>query len=148
MLCCVEMCFDVLCCVVLKCAMLCCVLCMISNPVIAYYIGTLSSIGMGCGLQSGVLFMFPHIIKVCLTAQECNSLGTVYLILVHWIRSVVCNYYRRLQLGGGHVVPEPAGPVPVCPEPSCSRCRGAGVRSVVPGAVPEDHAGLSADGHW
>lgn len=36
-------------------------------------LGILSSIGLGCGLQSGVLFMIPHIIKTCLTAQECQS---------------------------------------------------------------------------
>ena len=27
-------------------------------------LGVLSSIGMGTGLQSGVLFLFPHIVKV------------------------------------------------------------------------------------
>lgn len=27
-------------------------------------LGVLSSIGLGSGLQSGVLFLFPHIIKV------------------------------------------------------------------------------------
>ena len=29
-------------------------------------LGVLSSIGMGTGLQSGVLFLFPHIVKVCI----------------------------------------------------------------------------------
>lgn len=37
-------------------------------------LGILSSIGLGCGLQSGVLFLFPHIIKVCLAAQACKTL--------------------------------------------------------------------------
>ena len=36
-------------------------------------LGVLSSIGLGSGLQTGVLFMFPHIIKVCLTAEACRS---------------------------------------------------------------------------
>eukprot|EP01038_Epipyxis_sp_PR26KG_P006494 gene6494-8929_t len=37
-------------------------------------LGILSSIGLGSGLQSGVLFLFPHIIKVCLVAQTCKTL--------------------------------------------------------------------------
>ena len=37
-------------------------------------LGILSSIGLGSGLQSGVLFLFPHIIKVCLAAQSCKTL--------------------------------------------------------------------------
>lgn len=37
-------------------------------------LGVLSSIGLGTGLQSGVLFLFPHIIKVCLAAQSCKTL--------------------------------------------------------------------------
>ncbi len=36
-------------------------------------LGILSSIGLGSGLQTGVLFMFPHIIKVCLTAEVCGT---------------------------------------------------------------------------
>ena len=36
-------------------------------------LGILSSIGMGTGLQSGVLFLFPHIVKVCLAAQTCDT---------------------------------------------------------------------------
>eukprot|EP01041_Mallomonas_annulata_P010127 gene10127-21111_t len=37
-------------------------------------LGILSSIGLGSGLQSGVLFLFPHIIKTCLAAQACHTL--------------------------------------------------------------------------
>jgi membrane protein YqaA with SNARE-associated domain/predicted secreted protein len=37
-------------------------------------LGILSSIGLGSGLQSGVLFLFPHIIKTCLAAQTCKTL--------------------------------------------------------------------------
>ena len=40
-------------------------------------LGILSSIGLGSGLQSGVLFMFPHIIKTCLAAQTCQTLDFV-----------------------------------------------------------------------
>lgn len=36
-------------------------------------LGVLSSIGLGSGLQTGVLFMFPHIMKVCLTAESCRT---------------------------------------------------------------------------
>ena len=37
-------------------------------------LGILSSIGMGTGLQSGVLFLFPHIVKTCLACQTCNTI--------------------------------------------------------------------------
>ncbi len=37
-------------------------------------LGILSSIGLGSGLQSGILFLYPHIIKVCLAAQTCKTL--------------------------------------------------------------------------
>lgn len=37
-------------------------------------LGILSSIGLGSGLQSGVLFLFPHIIRVCLAAQSCKTM--------------------------------------------------------------------------
>lgn len=36
-------------------------------------LGILSSVGLGSGLQSGVLFLFPHIFKVCLAARTCNT---------------------------------------------------------------------------
>ena len=38
-------------------------------------LGILSSIGVGTGLQSGVMFLFPFIFKVCSTAQRCKSLN-------------------------------------------------------------------------
>jgi hypothetical protein len=37
-------------------------------------LGVASSIGLGTGMHSGLLFLFPHIAKVVLTAGECNSL--------------------------------------------------------------------------
>ena len=37
-------------------------------------LGVLSSVGLGSGLQSGVLFLFPHIFKTCLAAQTCQTL--------------------------------------------------------------------------
>jgi vacuole membrane protein 1 len=51
-------------------------------------LGILSSIGLGSGLQTGVLFLFPHIMKVCLTAQTCksvnfNSFGAIWFRRPH-----------------------------------------------------------------
>jgi membrane protein YqaA with SNARE-associated domain len=40
-------------------------------------LGVLSSIGFGTGFHSGLLFLFPHIIKTCTTANTCNSLNFV-----------------------------------------------------------------------
>lgn len=37
-------------------------------------LGILSSVGLGSGLQSGVLFLYPHIIKVFFAAQTCKTL--------------------------------------------------------------------------
>jgi len=36
-------------------------------------LGVLSSVGLGTGLHTGLLFLFPHIFKVSLTASVCNS---------------------------------------------------------------------------
>ncbi|CAM9861405.1 unnamed protein product [Chrysoparadoxa australica] len=37
-------------------------------------LGILSSIGMGTGMHTGMLFLFPHIFKVCVAAESCKSL--------------------------------------------------------------------------
>lgn len=37
-------------------------------------LGILSSVGLGCGVHSGILFLFPHIMKTCMAAEECNTL--------------------------------------------------------------------------
>jgi vacuole membrane protein 1 len=47
-------------------------------------LGVLSSVGLGTGMHSGVLFLFPHIMKVCLAAESCgtldfNSTGNTWL---------------------------------------------------------------------
>jgi len=36
-------------------------------------LGVLSSIGLGTGMHTGILFLFPHILKTCLAATECKS---------------------------------------------------------------------------
>lgn len=37
-------------------------------------LGVLSSVGLGTGMHTGVLFLFPHIFKVCVVASECGTL--------------------------------------------------------------------------
>lgn len=49
-------------------------------------LGILSSIGLGSGLQSGMLFLFPHIIKVSLAAQTCKTLDFESVTDI-WFRS-------------------------------------------------------------
>lgn len=36
-------------------------------------LGVLSSIGLGSGMHSGLLFLFPHIIAVCFAANKCKG---------------------------------------------------------------------------
>lgn len=36
-------------------------------------LGVLSSIGLGTGMHTGVLFLFPHILKVCLATSACGN---------------------------------------------------------------------------
>ena len=38
-------------------------------------LGVLSSIGLGTGMHSGLLFLFPHILKVCRSAEACDGVG-------------------------------------------------------------------------
>lgn len=38
-------------------------------------LGVLSSIGFGTGMHSGILFLFPFIIKVCLSAEACRGVN-------------------------------------------------------------------------
>ncbi|CAM9495388.1 unnamed protein product [Ascophyllum nodosum] len=37
-------------------------------------LGILSSVGLGAGIQTGILFLLPHIMKTCLTVEACDSL--------------------------------------------------------------------------
>jgi len=39
------------------------------------FTGILSSIGLGTGLHTGLLFLFPHIIDISLASEICNSLN-------------------------------------------------------------------------
>uniref|UniRef100_A0A7S0R933 Vacuole membrane protein 1 n=1 Tax=Chlamydomonas leiostraca TaxID=1034604 RepID=A0A7S0R933_9CHLO len=38
-------------------------------------LGVLSSIGLGTGMHSGLLFLFPHMLKVCLAAETCGHVA-------------------------------------------------------------------------
>lgn len=38
-------------------------------------LGVLSSVGLGTGMHSGILFLFPHMLKVCLTAEKCRNVA-------------------------------------------------------------------------
>jgi hypothetical protein len=38
-------------------------------------LGVLSSIGLGTGIHSGLLFLFPHLLRVCLAAERCGHLA-------------------------------------------------------------------------
>lgn len=37
-------------------------------------LGVLSSVGLGTGMHSGLLFLFPHVMRVVLAAEKCQSL--------------------------------------------------------------------------
>jgi membrane protein YqaA with SNARE-associated domain len=37
-------------------------------------LGVLSSVGFGSGMHSGLLFLFPHILKICLASERCGNL--------------------------------------------------------------------------
>eukprot|EP01061_Rhynchopus_euleeides_P045641 TRINITY_DN8309_c1_g1_i1.p1 TRINITY_DN8309_c1_g1~~TRINITY_DN8309_c1_g1_i1.p1 ORF type:complete len:520 (+),score=235.63 TRINITY_DN8309_c1_g1_i1:113-1672(+) len=39
-----------------------------------FVLGVASSIGFGSGMHSGVVFLFPHIYKVCMAADMCHTL--------------------------------------------------------------------------
>eukprot|EP00606_Chrysophyceae_sp_TOSAG23-5_P000099 GSChrysophyteH2.ASY1.ANO1.368.1 assembled CDS len=40
-------------------------------------LGILSSVGMGSGLQSGMLFLYPHVFAIILGAQTCQSIDFI-----------------------------------------------------------------------
>lgn len=54
-------------------------------------LGILSSIGLGTGMHSGILFLFPHILKVSLeqwrwagASVVCDPIGTIFACFVCW----------------------------------------------------------------
>lgn len=53
-------------------------------------LGVLSSVGLGTGMHSGILFLFPHIFLVVQGAEECKSLNFDTLHHV-WFRSFETN---------------------------------------------------------
>mmetsp|Transcript_33256 Transcript_33256/g.64787 ORF Transcript_33256/g.64787 Transcript_33256/m.64787 type:complete len:405 (-) Transcript_33256:261-1475(-) len=50
-------------------------------------LGVLSSIGLGTGMHSGFLFLFPHVIEVTLAAQACKHLNFESYSSIWWRRS-------------------------------------------------------------
>ncbi|GAB1222467.1 hypothetical protein ENUP19_0112G0011 [Entamoeba nuttalli] len=44
-------------------------------------LGVLSSVGLGTGMHTGLLFLFPHILNVCLAASACHSMK---LFIIHF----------------------------------------------------------------
>ena len=49
-------------------------------------LGILSSVGLGNGLPTGVMFLFPHILQVCLTAQLCGTIDFKHFDAI-WFRT-------------------------------------------------------------
>lgn len=47
-------------------------------------LGILSSIGLGTGMHSGLLFLFPHMLKVVLTAEKCENMNFVSMKDIWW----------------------------------------------------------------
>lgn len=47
-------------------------------------LGILSSIGFGSGMHSGLLFLFPHILKICLAAERCGHVDFDVRVDMWW----------------------------------------------------------------
>jgi len=47
------------------------------------FLGVLSSVGFGTGLHSGLMFLFPHIMKVSFAADACQSLDGLITMYQH-----------------------------------------------------------------
>lgn len=47
-------------------------------------LGILSSIGFGSGMHSGLLFLFPHILKLCLAAERCGHVDFDVRVDMWW----------------------------------------------------------------
>ena len=63
-------------------------------------LGVLSSVGLGSGLQSGVLFLYPHVLKTIFAAQHCNS--TVFESETDmWFRSPPGLFHCTTEMGAG-----------------------------------------------
>lgn len=48
-------------------------------------LGILSSVGLGTGLHTFILFLGPHIVRVVVTASTCNS--TDFSARIHWFKA-------------------------------------------------------------
>eukprot|EP01065_Artemidia_motanka_P051327 TRINITY_DN902_c0_g1_i1.p1 TRINITY_DN902_c0_g1~~TRINITY_DN902_c0_g1_i1.p1 ORF type:complete len:535 (+),score=157.63 TRINITY_DN902_c0_g1_i1:64-1605(+) len=46
----------------------------IQDAIFWILLGILSSVGFGTGMHSGILFLFPHIYRVCMAADSCHNM--------------------------------------------------------------------------
>ncbi|KEG04448.1 conserved Plasmodium protein, unknown function [Plasmodium vinckei vinckei] len=66
-------------------------------------LGILSSVGLGCGMHSGVLFLFPHVYFICSTSEYCNSLNFDSRINMWNSLLPTGNYFECLSKGDGNI---------------------------------------------
>lgn len=72
--------------------------------------GILSSVGLGNGLPTGVMFLFPHLMHTCLTAQACGTIDFKHFESI-WFRTspdlFVCPSVTATSgsSGGGELTP-------------------------------------------
>lgn len=57
-------------------------------------LGVLSSVGLGAGMHSGLLFLFPHMLKVC---SHSHSLSLPCVMLFRCMKRVSESVYRKIQ---------------------------------------------------
>lgn len=66
-------------------------------------LGILSSIGLGCGMHSGLLFLFPHVYFICSTSEFCNSLNFDSRVNMWKSLLTAGNYFECLGKDDGNV---------------------------------------------
>mmetsp|Transcript_8594 Transcript_8594/g.14564 ORF Transcript_8594/g.14564 Transcript_8594/m.14564 type:complete len:208 (-) Transcript_8594:9-632(-) len=69
-------------------------------------LGILSSIGLGNGLPTGVMFLFPHIMHTCLTAHTCGTIDFIHFEAI-WFRTTP-ELFKCPVVTGEHVEFTPA----------------------------------------
>ncbi|ANQ09628.1 Uncharacterized protein PCOAH_00047410 [Plasmodium coatneyi] len=66
-------------------------------------LGILSSIGLGCGMHSGVLFLFPHIYFICSTSDYCYSLNFDSRVNMWGSLLTSGNYFECITTNDGNI---------------------------------------------
>lgn len=55
-------------------------------------LGVLSSVGLGAGMHSGLLFLFPHMLKVCnIPTKQCAFHNAVFWKVLSKVTCICCN---------------------------------------------------------